>query len=152
MERPQCPVVFLDIDGVLNRSTADARYISIEEKPAANLKKLLHRSGARLVLSTSWRKYNEYISHILVNFGVLDASRPIAKEDRTPSFANSARRDLEILRFLQQEGSAVSSWVVLDDLDLLQFPTYDRMKDHVIQVDPTMGLTSADVDRALEIL
>eukprot|EP00746_Dinoflagellata_sp_MGD_P121092 gnl/MRDRNA2_/MRDRNA2_56373_c0_seq2.p1 gnl/MRDRNA2_/MRDRNA2_56373_c0~~gnl/MRDRNA2_/MRDRNA2_56373_c0_seq2.p1 ORF type:complete len:149 (+),score=32.75 gnl/MRDRNA2_/MRDRNA2_56373_c0_seq2:225-671(+) len=37
-------------------------------------------------------------------------------------------------------------------MDLLQTANRDRMKDHFIQVDPTVGLTSADVDRALQIL
>jgi len=51
-------VIFLDIDGVLNCSKTpnprDFPYI-VDKKLLARFKKLLDRTGARVVLSSSWR-------------------------------------------------------------------------------------------------
>ena len=51
-------LIFLDIDGVLNcKETPNPRnfpYI-IDRRLLANLKELLRRTGAKVVLSSSWR-------------------------------------------------------------------------------------------------
>src|SRR5689334_14670437 len=55
---PAMKVIFLDIDGVLNCSKTpnprDFPYI-VDKKLLARFKKLLERTGARVVLSSTWR-------------------------------------------------------------------------------------------------
>src|SRR5436305_6195221 len=55
---PAMKVIFLDIDGVLNCSKTpnprDFPYI-VDKKLLARFKKLMDRTGAKVVLSSSWR-------------------------------------------------------------------------------------------------
>ena len=54
-------VVFLDIDGVLNR-TAGASQINIEPPLVNRLKRILNDIGANVVLFMFWRHFPEYIA------------------------------------------------------------------------------------------
>ena len=57
-------IIFLDIDGVLNR-TKCATHIRFDEDLISNFKLLLDETNSDIVLSTFWRHYKEYISYIL---------------------------------------------------------------------------------------
>ena len=53
-------VIFLDVDGVLNsqqlfEKSEDAQLISVDEENIKNLKKIVDATGAKIVLSSSWR-------------------------------------------------------------------------------------------------
>lgn len=54
------PLVFLDIDGVLNRCVW-AKQIRLEEDLVERLKKLIDETGAEIVLTTWWRRFEDYI-------------------------------------------------------------------------------------------
>ena len=69
------PVVFLDIDGVLNRHM-HAKFIALEEECVANFKRLVEAADAQIVLSTFWRNFDSYIAYILHRHGI-DASRVV---------------------------------------------------------------------------
>ena len=56
------PLLFLDIDGVLNR-TATAPQINLEQDKVDRLRGVLETSGADVVLSTYWRAFDEYIGY-----------------------------------------------------------------------------------------
>merc|ERR1712129_322184 len=74
---------------------------------------------------------------------------------RTPVFADSSRRDLEILRWLQMHETelGVESWGVLDDADLLRFPdTSARLEGHFVRTQPECGLSDENVELALKLL
>ena len=58
-------IIFLDIDGVLNRHSY-YKHIVIEEDLAKNLKKILDSTNAKIVLSTYWRGFPDYIKYIFV--------------------------------------------------------------------------------------
>mmetsp|Transcript_2167 Transcript_2167/g.6090 ORF Transcript_2167/g.6090 Transcript_2167/m.6090 type:complete len:299 (-) Transcript_2167:16-912(-) len=164
MEAAHQRVLFLDIDGVLNTSGAEGEarpYVVFDDALMLRLGSLLERSGARIVLSTSWRKHLSYLNHVLASYGLLGPvsprsgpERPIASEMRTPVFADPRRRDLEILRWLQmhQDELGVEGWVALDDMDLLAFPdTRSRLERRVVRTDPAVGLTETDVELALAL-
>lgn len=51
-------VIFLDVDGVLNRNSTTERfgpYIGIDLELVENLKYILEETGAKIVLSSTWR-------------------------------------------------------------------------------------------------
>jgi len=51
-------IIFLDVDGVLNCSKTRARcqnYVGIENKKVELLKKIVDRTGAKIVLTSTWR-------------------------------------------------------------------------------------------------
>ncbi len=103
-------VIFLDIDGVLNcRRTPNSRkfpYI-VDRKLLARLKRLLRRTGAKIVLTSSWR---------LDPIGRLAAKHfGIPCIGWLPDLPKRPRRD-EILKWLANHPK-VSRYVVIDDED-----------------------------------
>ena len=62
------PILFLDIDGVLNR-TATAPQINLEQDKVDRLKGVLETSGADIVLTTYWRCFEDYIKYVPMRMG-----------------------------------------------------------------------------------
>lgn len=58
------PVIFLDIDGVLNR-TSGATHIRLDQDLVSRLRTIVARSDCRIVLSTFWRGFDTYVRYIL---------------------------------------------------------------------------------------
>ena len=63
------PVIFLDIDGVLNR-TSGATHIRLDQDLVSRLRTIVQRSGCRIVLSTFWRGFDAYVRYILHRHGI----------------------------------------------------------------------------------
>ena len=63
------PVLFLDIDGVLNR-TKSATHIRLDDDLVERLRKLVAAIECKIVLSTFWRPFLPYIQYILHRHGL----------------------------------------------------------------------------------
>jgi len=63
------PVLFLDIDGVLNY-VKHSPQIHLEKELVSRLKRILEETDALIVLSTFWRHFHEYISYVLHRDGI----------------------------------------------------------------------------------
>jgi hypothetical protein len=103
-------VIFLDIDGVLNcKRTPNPRKLPYVVDPAllARFKRLVERSGADVVLSSTWR-YDPAGLFSAKHWGI-----PFA--DVIPDMPKRPRRD-EILAWLEQHPD-VDRFVVIDDDD-----------------------------------
>eukprot|EP00631_Chrysoreinhardia_giraudii_P000354 CAMPEP_0197421652 /NCGR_PEP_ID=MMETSP1170-20131217/10006_1 /TAXON_ID=54406 /ORGANISM="Sarcinochrysis sp, Strain CCMP770" /LENGTH=161 /DNA_ID=CAMNT_0042948917 /DNA_START=16 /DNA_END=501 /DNA_ORIENTATION=- len=151
-------VVFLDIDGVLAPfDDDDARaegYPPFEPAAMEALAAILRGSAARLVLSSSWRSSDAAIAVIIERFRAFGpplACRALATTDRR----RHEPRQWEIARWLAAT-PGVERWVAIDDEDLVDGGENRRyraaFRDHVVKVDSAVGLTAADVPRALEAL
>lgn len=103
-------VIFLDLDGVLNsKRTPNPRNLPyvIDEHLAARFRDLVDRTGAQVVLSSTWR-YDPA--------GLFTARRwGVPFFDVTPDLPDRPRRD-EILAWLECHPET-SRYVVLDDED-----------------------------------
>lgn len=130
---PSLRVLFLDIDGVLN-VRPDPRQVVIDPGRCALLRRLVEDSGAQLVLSTPWRQHAGYLFDVLKNFNVFGDDNVPQTLDATPFNADSTRRDLEILQWLNSRRGQVAAWAVLDTGDLLRFPSAARLEGHVVRV------------------
>ncbi len=147
-------VIFLDFDGVLN----SAKYLlgcvdcgmAIDPTRMVLLRRIIDATGAKIVLSTSWR---EHWSKDLINCdntGVL-INRIFSKYglhifDKTPELHE--RRETEIKSWLDTH-SEVESFVVLDDMLL----NADYLKGHFVKTSNYFdGLDETDVQKATEIL
>lgn len=109
-------VIFLDIDGVLNSDTYmekqldnSSEGIESEIDPATLilLKKAVDTTGAKIILSSSWRimrKYNE-LEKFLMKFG-------ISSSGKTPYV--DGKRGLEIKQYLS-ENKNIEQYLILDD-------------------------------------
>jgi len=63
------PIIFLDIDGVLN-TTKHNTQIHIEKHLVLHLATILHKTDALIVLTTFWRHFHDYITYILHRHGI----------------------------------------------------------------------------------
>jgi hypothetical protein len=132
-------VIFLDIDGVLNSAnTPNPRkfpYI-VDPKLLKRFKRLLQRTGAKVVLSSTWR-YDPA--------GIFSAKHwGIPFIDVIPDMPKRPRRD-EVLAWLKAHPK-VKRFVVIDDEDdeLDELPLF--------QPSPDTGLTEKMVKGVTEFL
>ena len=138
-------VVFLDIDGVLNRLTdlpplIDGRRDwerNFHPPAVAALNDLLRVSGARIVVSSTWRLSRgfEELRELLASWGIEGEVVGV-----TPEFPLVEERPAEIRAWLRG-APRVTRYVAIDDMD---------MTGEVVQVlvDPLVGLTAEDARAA----
>ncbi len=114
-------VVFLDFDGVLNRTEAAQEGV-IEPLIVGVLNGLLEQTGAKVVVSSSWRCHRSAEETLAVLTGAGFSGDVVGY---TPDLGVHAwqtfvpERGKEILTWLRGEGKrlGVTSFVILDDLD-----------------------------------
>jgi hypothetical protein len=145
-------ILFLDIDGVLNRGgfSAEAQSSSLEAAAVARLNRILADSGARLVLSSSWRYLILDGSLTVGGFDYLLRTHGVtlgALLGHTCADEEIPERGAQILRWLEDHGP-VEQWAAVDDHPL-------RLGDQdwrQVRTDPTLGLSDADADALVAIL
>ena len=143
-------VIFLDIDGVLNcEKTPNPRkfpYI-VDAELLGRLRQLLERTGASVVLSSTWR-YDPAGIFSATHYGIpfIDVTPDLPKEPRCK----------EILRWLRQNPE-VSRYVVIDDEDddldglpLFQPSSRIGLTDEIVAgaADYLCGRTEKDMRRS----
>lgn len=149
-------VIFLDVDGVLNsdeyfNKIKDVKIEGIEREIDVEkiklLKKAIEKTGAEIVLTSSWRhtRNAQYLKELLLNYNIY--------ADSTPFIQN--KRGLEIKQWLL-EHSEVENFVILDDE---VFDSYDEeLMKRLIKISDGNGhsfgegLLSKDVDEIIKRL
>ena len=137
-------VIFLDVDGVLN-SVRD--YYSIDLVTDSHfelLKELIDITGAKIVLSSSWRMGLSIRGKLVQRL----AEYGLEIYDTTPvlHFADRKRGD-EIRAWLDKH-EGITDFVILDDeSDMCEFT-----KTNLVKTDTNFGLKKKHVEKAVEIL
>lgn len=160
-------IIFLDIDGVLNNpgtyaeDQAPWRYdgtellcVPVDPQCMACLNRLIAATGAKVVMSTSWRLFAGWQDlgpalnrHGLVGEVVGETPNPVEDPAWHDSRETSRiQRGDEVAEWLRRNPS-VESFVVLDDDDDI-----DAVRDRFVQTSGAAGLTDADVERAIAVL
>ena len=161
--------IFLDIDGVLNSDTYCTspeylhetrqmtdqlimlvnHYVLLDPQAINRLNDLVKRSGAIVVLSSTWR---EKYSPVEITKMMQDRGATFTVTASTPVLhgkVNSSRipRGKEIVTYIDGLKEKPESFVILDDHD-------DMLSLTKVLVRTTMklGLTADDVEKALNIL
>jgi hypothetical protein len=144
--REPCKLVFLDFDGVLNCdvsvSQLGTRYKFWPPSIKA-LNELLAQSGARIVISSTWREHwtlSENASS-LERAGLLPG-RVVGKTS-----VLGGERGNEIDSWLKAVPYPVESFVILDDKDDMAMH-----RQRLVLVDPETGLSVKEARRAVEVL
>ena len=151
-------IIFLDIDGVLNssdyRKQLGIRYFSeiIDRRKMPLLKNIVDATDAKIVLSTSWRKFwnegesqldpvGQYINEVFAAYGLsVYAKTPVMEE---------SGRNAEIKAWLDGKWY-VDSYVILDDKDFGWSP---ELRAHFIRTDLNGdGLEEAQVQETIDVL
>ena len=183
MNEEKIKVLFLDIDGVLNViGQGHDEYGQIfHEHFMANLQRLIKETGAKIVVSSSWRKSSLKIMQEMWKYRglageVIDTTPSLClkkggsirfwndKLERHPTekvHGYSVPRGCEIDYWLENESERfgkVESYVILDDdTDFLlhqkdNFVQCSENRNHEDCIDIGYGLTKICTDRAIEIL
>jgi len=150
-------VVFLDIDGVVNsgpykdKLQQEANFQppalsmawwaeGIDPEPVKLLNALLKRTGAKVVVSSTWRlgATEAWLQRVLEMRGF--EGEVIGMTERH----HGRNRSYEIMRWLAT--TRVEGFVILDDEREADIP------GHFVKTDFEVGLTDVDVERAVAIL
>jgi len=153
-------LLFLDVDGVLNKS-GSKECGDLHCEPFARLMRVLHESGCSVVLSTSWRSFDELRPLIL---GVLPAGSVVGQTRK--GFENHTRpREIQAFLEIPEVAAAVSQegaeWAVADDMDLVAMAAADTtlkkqfrssLASRFVRTDKTLGLQDGDAAQLVQIL
>eukprot|EP00927_Polykrikos_kofoidii_P073546 TRINITY_DN69577_c0_g1_i1.p1 TRINITY_DN69577_c0_g1~~TRINITY_DN69577_c0_g1_i1.p1 ORF type:complete len:271 (-),score=53.25 TRINITY_DN69577_c0_g1_i1:178-969(-) len=144
---PSTPVIFLDVDGVLNgRRTYDPVRRRLEEDCMLLFTAFARETEASVVLSTTWR-HEPHLRHELVNALWQHGLPRDSVVGQTPNLGFD-RREEEIQNWLMTAGAEVRRFVVLDDLPLKAAELGGRF----VQTNPDIGLTEDDIEQARKVL
>lgn len=135
------PIIFLDIDGVLNNSTTIELEGGTEDErgfaPHAikALKIILRISRANIVISSSWRHFHT-LNELRRIFAKVKITRIVGKTKAMDT------REKEIMAFVKEHG--IKRWVAIDDLSL--------SLSNFVKTDPDIGLTKNQIRDVLAFL
>lgn len=154
--------IFLDFDGVLNnmhkraenqllikRSSSMLDLEHLDLTNVSNLNDLVARTGAKVVISSSWRILDsmERLVEVLRDHdfkGEVIGVTP--RLHRTPDGEVRVRGD-EIQAWLDAQVEKPQSFVILDDDSDMT-----HLMEFLVQTDDDFGLTQGDVERAVKVL
>lgn len=174
-------IIFLDIDGVLNYlpddprksvpgfQIQDERCYGLNPDMVKNLKYILDKTDARIVVSSTWRHFKDYAPYrpnerwksVLAK--MLDRSEDELFIGDTPSLQTRHNDDEGISEYTLR-GKEIRKWVN-DNKNVLETPLRmcvidDEVIDivgvinpkFVVRVNRRRGLTKGDANRAIDIL
>lgn len=152
-------IVFLDIDGVLNSRRYDRtrdfkKDDAIDESRLPLLRRIIDLSGAKIVLSSTWRTSwdkdpsrcdgsGKYVNTVFAKYG-------LEIFDKTPYFGVTAERKDEIKDWLEYPPEPIESFVILDDSPF----GWGELSERFVKTNPIagLGLEPEHVEKALELL
>ena len=148
-------VVFFDVDGVLN-TTKTTRILFgfhfVDTRKILRLCEIVERTGAVLVLSSSWR-YGVQENALFIEKEMLLALEKEFKRlgcplwiDHTPFLPNS-KRQKEIWAWLFQHPE-VDEFIIIDDVG----EELELYKEHLVLTNPREGLTKERMNCAIQKL
>ena len=152
-------VLFLDIDGVLNSKRYDetrtlGNSFNIDESRLPLLKQIIDRTGASIVLSSTWRHKlyenckpkNGEGTRLLFTF----EKYSLNISSITPSDPELSTRPQEIEAWLLEHKDEVEAFAIIDDA----FGGWGELSEHLVQTNYRIGrgLEPRHVEAAVEIL
>lgn len=167
-------VIFLDIDGVLNSDRTLYEDISLEDDLILNLKEIVDKTEAKIILSSSWRLSTEAIAKFmdtLDKFGLAISGMTCDgvdldwlekyKFDTTKKYLDTKfdydenkqikithDRGAEIFKWLHDHDDC--AYVILDD-EIEDIKPYFN-ESVIVKTSYKTGLTKEDVKKAIQIL
>jgi len=149
-------IIFLDIDGVLNSAVYDRRRGpsdgNIDVTRLELIKELVDKTGAKIVLSSSWRIHweKDFSKCDLEGRELIETFGKAGLEiyDKTPYVSYLERGD-EIRNWLL-ENEDVESFVIFDDYAF----GWKELSDNLVQTNYRIerGIEQEHIQKALEIL
>ncbi len=155
-KNPDCPIIFLDFDGVLSTDnyldplratkskTSDYWGRLFDPECISCLKRIVDETGARIVVTSSWRNYLSIWQFILMwelrkMPGILAGVTPKC----------SIYRGKEIAEWLRTHRN-ITNYIIIDDMDYLQFKA--DQATHLVTTNHYKGLRPDTTEIAISIL
>lgn len=154
-------IIFLDIDGVLNSANMnnefipeiEGQYYPYEPILVENLNKVIRKTGAKIVVSSTWRlgESVENLQHLLLKIGCVGEVI-----DKTDNYSERfVVRGCEIFKWILDNEKLLGchhydfeDYVIIDDdTDML----YDQ-RNNFVNTNGKLGLTDKDVLKCIRIL
>lgn len=144
-------LIFLDVDGVLNSVTywksldEEEKYsmFQIDRNAIKKLKRIVDKTGAEIVVSSTWRKFNEDMQVLVTRLSAYGLS----VMSKTPVLYNKERGDEISAWFESHPDFKDAVYVILDDdADM------NVHMDRLVKTDYIYGLTNSKAERAIEML
>lgn len=146
-------IVFLDFDGVI---TWPGSKWNVDSKKVAKLEEILKATGAKIVISSSWRvgckNGDDFVNKMFTSWRA-----NVSREDKDSLFIKSiidvtdsrgSARGNEIQRWLDKHEDEVESYVILDDdNDMLEEQLFN-----FVQTDCYYGMSERTVALAIQVL
>ena len=114
------PVIFLDVDGVLNSEMSCANInlkqgetYGVDDIYLNRLKKIIENTNAQIVLSSSWRLENNKLNEIIKELDKIE----VELLDTTINLNGNGNRVDEILSWINNN-NINETWIAIDDYDL----------------------------------
>lgn len=139
------PVLFLDVDGVLNcrgtRERSPHRTLGVEPSKASLVRRIVAVTGARIVLSSTWRKYPDLVGYLWECLGPEPRERWAGSTPVLGGF-----RGEEIAAWLAANPGAGPIAILDDDSDM------GDLIGHLVKTSSDIGLTAGLADEAIDRL
>lgn len=146
-------VIFLDIDGVLNCASTQRRLRGspfVDEDKLLLLKDLVEKTGAELVLSSTWRLgllYPDVAAFTADADALVEEFHKygLSLYDSTPRLSDK-QRGHEIAAWLEKNPD-IERFVILDDDSDMA-----HLKEHLVQTSWLTGLQLSHIKKAINLL
>lgn len=150
------PILFLDIDGVLNSPMSKQTQFINSWKELLDplniiwLNKIVEQTNCDIVISSAWRKFmdNDELKVLLINKGFEFSDKIIGQTPINVEMYGliEIERPKEIFDWLRDNSDKEQTFAVVDDE-----PLGERIHNFV-QTDDLYGLREDDADRLIEML
>lgn len=156
-------VIFLDVDGVLNSLSCKEKidgYLFVEDEKIALLKELIDHTGAKVVLSSTWRygwyameHFEESRDSDLRDIHMFEKLRDKLLEygiELLGYTEDFGRRGEEISAWLKKwTGEPIEAYVILDDMGGIEIRPHCR---YLVQTSISQGIEPKHVKKAIKLL
>lgn len=162
------PILFLDVDGVLNRNSTRAndpgvrvatlnpitnpavQFTGVVETALVNaLGRAVKAAGAKIVVSSSWRNAFRSAGDFATAIGIsppLSNTPDLFHKDWKTGMKFTSQRFHEIDWWLADH-PYLPNYAILDDHDFI--PDGWTLRDHFVKTDPSIGITDANINSML---
>lgn len=150
-------IIFLDVDGVIKPYNSETPLMSLNSTCTKNLKELLEKTGANIVLSTSWRENPvdlNFLMHQLskhdINASVIAGSTPIFWGLNNGAWEGS--RGHEIESYIKSNLIDIEKFVILDDDTSPLMKDWSELNGLFIQTQMSIGFDENKMKQAIDFL
>lgn len=163
-------IIFLDVDGVLNSQSYYIEWMSrnrsrvgvdddsekeIDESCVKNLKEIVDKTGAVIVLSSTWRNMRD-VYKLAIHLNKTLAKYGLHISDKTPWLHGNRPEEIKLwLDDYMFKGNEVKSFVILDDdFSIDDYKEYG-LENNVVKTsfyEENGGLREEHVEKVISIL